>query len=80
MFWLLFFSSLLLFRAALVAWGGSEARGRMGAVGAVATGLHHSHSNTGSKSRLQPPPQLTAMPDPESIEPGQGLNLRPHAS
>ena len=31
--------------------GGSQARGRFGA---VATGLHQSHSNAGSKPRLQP--------------------------
>ena len=30
----------------------------------VAAGLCHSHSNTGSEPRLQPTPQLTAMPDP----------------
>ena len=35
-----------------------------GLIGAVATGLHHSHSNTGSESRLPPTPQLMAMPDP----------------
>ena len=46
--------------AARAAYGGSQARGR---IGAVATGLHHSHSNTGSKLRLQPTPQLTAMPE-----------------
>ena len=31
----------------------------------VATGLRHSHSNTGSdEPRLKPTPQLMAMPDP----------------
>ena len=50
----------LLFRAAM-AYGGSQARGPIGATDA---GLHHSHSNTGSKPRLQPTPQLTATPDP----------------
>ena len=34
-----------LFRAAPMAYGGSQARGRFGA---VASGLHHSHSNAGS--------------------------------
>ena len=43
------------------AYGGSQARGP---IGAVATGLHQSHSNVGSELRLQPTPQLTAMPDP----------------
>ena len=47
--------------AAPAAYGGSQARGR---TGAVATGLRQSHSNTGSEPHLQPTPQLTAMPDP----------------
>ena len=34
-----------------------------GLIGAVAAGLHHSHS-MGSEPRLQPTPQLTKMPDP----------------
>ena len=33
-------------------------------IGAIATGLHQSHSNTGSELRLQPTPQLTARSDP----------------
>ena len=37
------------------AYGGSQARGR---IGAVATGLHQSHSNVGSEPRLQPTPKL----------------------
>ena len=47
--------------AAPTACGGSQARGR---IGAIATGLHQSHSNSGSKPRLQPTPQVTATPDP----------------
>ena len=43
------------------AYGGSEARGR---IGAIAAGLGQSHSNMGSESCLQPTPQLTAIPDP----------------
>ena len=50
-----------LFRAASAAYGGSQARGR---IGAVATGLHQSHSNAGSEQHIQPTPQLTATPDP----------------
>ena len=50
----------LLFRAALVAHGGSQARGR---IGAIAAGLHHSHSNAGSELCLWPTPQLKATPD-----------------
>ena len=46
--------------AAPAAYGGSQARGP---IGAVATGLRQSHSNSGSEPRLQPTPQLTATPD-----------------
>ena len=46
--------------AAPAAYGGSQARDR---IGAVATGLCQSHSNAGSEPRLQPTPQLTATPD-----------------
>ena len=35
-----------------------------GLIGAVAAGLHHSHRNVGSEPRLQPTPQLMAMPGP----------------
>ena len=41
--------------------GGSQPRGL---TGATAAGRRHSHSNAGSKPRLQPTPPLTAMPDP----------------
>ena len=50
-----------LFRPESTAYGGSQARGP---IGAVASSLHHSHSNSGSELRLQPTPQLTAMLDP----------------
>ena len=43
------------------AYGGSQARGL---IGAVAAGLHQGHSNARSEPCLQPIPQLTAMPDP----------------
>ena len=46
--------------AAPAAYGGSQARGR---IGAVATGLRQSHSNVGSELRLQPTPQLIATLD-----------------
>ena len=39
----------------------SQARGP---IGAVASSLHHSHSNSESELRLQPTPQLKATPDP----------------
>ena len=54
-----------------------EARGRNGA---VATSLRQSHSNSASKPRLQPTPQLMAMLDPQPTERGQGLNSQPHGS
>ena len=50
-----------LFRAAPVAYGGSQARGQ---IGAIAAGLHHSHSNAGSQPCLRPTPQLMATLDP----------------
>ena len=52
------FMSLVFFRAAPTAYGGSQARGP---IGAVAAGLRHSHSNAGST------PQLTATPDPNPL-------------
>jgi len=44
-----FFFFLVFSRAAPAAYGGSQARGL---IGAVAAGLRQSHSNTGSKLRL----------------------------
>ena len=58
---LLSFFLFCLFRAAPVAYGGSQARGR---IHTTAASLHHSHSNSESELRLQPTPQLTAMRDP----------------
>ena len=57
----IFFCLFAISWAAPSAYGDSQARGL---VGAVAAGLHHSHSNVASELRLQPTPQLTAMPDP----------------
>ena len=56
-----FFFFALLFRGAPMAYGGSQARGP---IGAIAASLHHSHSNAGSEPCLQPTPQLMAMLDP----------------
>ena len=50
-----------LFRAAPLAYGGSQARGR---IGAVTVGLHQSHSNAGSELHLRPSPQRMATLDP----------------
>ena len=63
-FWIVLLVFVFVFfsfsRAAPVAYGSSQARGP---IGPVATGLRQSHSNAGSKPRLQPTPQLTATPD-----------------
>ena len=50
-----------LFRTTPAAYGGSQARGQ---IGATAAGLHHSHNNVGSLPQLQPTPQLAATLDP----------------
>ena len=52
------FYFIFVFMVALMAYGGSQARGP---IRAVATGLHHGSSE--SELHLQPTPQLTAMPD-----------------
>ena len=70
-----FFCLFCLLRATLVAHGGSQARGL---IGAVATSLRH--SNVGSKLRLRPTLQLMASLDPQPTERGQGSNLQPHGS
>ena len=56
-----YFLSFVFFRAAPAAYGGSQARGL---IGAVATSLCQSHSNAVSEPRLQPTLQLTATRDP----------------
>ena len=58
---LYFFNFFAISWAAPEACGGSQARGR---IGAVAAGLCQSHSNAGSEPHLQPTPQFTATPDP----------------
>ena len=55
------FIYLFIFRATPTAYGGSQARGL---IIAVAAGLHHSHTNSGSEPHLRPTPQLTATMDP----------------
>ena len=61
-FFFFFFFGLFGFSgAASAAYGGSQARGGMGA---IAAGLLQSHSNEGSELCLRPTPQHTAMPDP----------------
>ena len=58
---ILLFFLIFFFRASLVAYGGSQARGP---IGAIAAGLRHSHSHVGSEPHLQTTPQLMTMPDP----------------
>ena len=55
-----YFCLFMISWAAPAAYGGSQARGQ---IGAVATGLRQSHSNAGSEPHLRPTPQLTAMQD-----------------
>ena len=55
-----FFCLFAISWAALTAYGGSQARGR---IGAIAASLRQSHSNAGSEPGLRPTPQLTATPD-----------------
>ena len=60
-----YFILFCLFSAASAAYGSSQAGGQ---IGATATRLYHSHSNTRSEPCLQPTPQLTAMSDPRPTE------------
>jgi len=55
------FCFLFVFFAAPLAYGGSQARGR---IRAVAVGLHHSHAIQNPSPCLPPTPQLMAMLDP----------------
>ena len=55
------FIYLLLFRGAPVAYGVSQARGR---IRATAAGLHHIQSKMGPEPCLRTTPQLMAKPDP----------------
>ena len=61
LFFFFFLGSFCLLRVTTAAHGGSQARGR---IGAVAAGQCHSHSNTRFKPPLKPTPQLTATLDP----------------
>ena len=60
-----------------MAHGGSQARGL---IRAVASGLRQSHSNAESKPSLRPTPQLSAMPDHQPTEQGQGSNPQTHGT
>ena len=56
-------------------YGGSQARGR---IGATAASLHHSHSSAGPELRLGPMPQFMAKLGLQPSERGQGLNPHLH--
>ena len=58
----------------LAAYGGSQARGP---IGAAAAGLHHSPSNARSELHLRPTPQLTATVDPQPPEQGTAPRQEP---
>ena len=60
-FFFFFFFFFVFSRAVPATYGGSQARAP---IGAVAAGLHQSHSNAGSKPGLQPTPQLMATTGP----------------
>ena len=62
MYFIYLFICLFAFsRATPTSYGGSQARGL---IGAFAAGLRQSQSNVESKPHLQLTPQLTATPDP----------------
>ena len=72
-FTFIFFYLFAISWTAPMAYGGSQARGR---IGAVATRLCQSHSNTGSELRLQPTLQLTVTP----LSKAKGSNPQPQGS
>ena len=76
-FFFFFFFFLSFFRAAPASYGGSQARGQ---IGAIATTLQHSHSNLESEPCLRPTLQFQATLDPQPTGRGQGLNPHPHES
>ena len=57
----MFYFVLFCFRVTLAAYGGSQARGR---IGATAASLHYSHSNARCEPYRPPTLQLMAAPDP----------------
>ena len=63
----LFFFSFWLFRATPAAYGGSQARGQ---IGAVATSLRHSHSSARPRPCLRPNTTAHGKADPSPAEQG----------
>ena len=62
-----YFLFFLLFKAAPVAYGGSQTKGQ---IRATVAGLCYSQSNVGSELCLQPTPQLTARSLTHCVRPG----------
>ena len=60
LFFFFFFCLFAISKAAPTAYGGSQARGL---IGAIAASLHQSHGNTGSEPCLRRTPQLMATLD-----------------
>ena len=65
------------FRATPVSYGGSQATDP---VGTVVTSLCQSHSNTGSKLRLQPTPQLMSEPRQRGIRAASATYATAHSN
>ena len=61
LFYFILFGLFAISWVAPAAYGGSQARGP---IGAAAASLRQSHSSLGSEPSLQPTPQLTATLDP----------------
>ena len=74
-YYFILFLFFAFFRATPAAYGSSQARGQ---IRAITVSLRHSYSNSGSEPHLQSTPQLTATPDSQPTERGQGLNPQPH--
>ena len=68
---------LFAFRAAHTAHGSFLARGQ---IGAIAPGLHHSHSYTGSEPCLRPTPQLHGNAGSLTHWERPGIEPQPHGS
>ena len=60
-FYLFIYLFIVFSKAVPATYGGSQARGL---IGAIAVCLYHSHSNSGFKPCLRPTPQLMATLDP----------------
>ena len=73
--WCFLFYFFFLFRATPSAYGGSQARGQIGAVAASLHFFSQPQQRGIEALCLRPTPQLMATLDPQPSEPGQGSNL-----